>query len=74
MQVHPFCYQIYKSSVCFVTSFIVLAWNHFIFTWWGTVRSFKLPQCPLWFMPALFAMVLGILFQQQVSDNFSLSH
>ena len=41
LQVHPFCYQMYKSSVCFVTCFIVLAWNRFIFTWWGTVRFFS---------------------------------
>ena len=38
VQVHPFVYQIYKSSVCFLTSFIVLAWNWPAkFTWWGTV-------------------------------------
>ncbi|CAK0748964.1 hypothetical protein CVIRNUC_001874 [Coccomyxa viridis] len=39
-KVHPFVYQIYKSSVCFLTSFIVLAWNWPAkFTWWGTVGA-----------------------------------
>lgn len=39
LQVDPLAYQCYKSFVCFATSFLVLTYNHFQFTWWGSVGA-----------------------------------
>ena len=39
LQVDPLAYQCYKSLVCFLTSWLVLTYNHFRFTWWGTVGA-----------------------------------
>ncbi|CAL8461758.1 g1289 [Coccomyxa elongata] len=38
-KVDPLAYQCYKSLVCFLTSWLVLTYNHFRFTWWGTVGA-----------------------------------
>lgn len=38
-QVDPLAYQFYKSLVCFSTSWLVLTYNPFRFTWWGTVGA-----------------------------------
>lgn len=38
-KVDPLAYQCYKSLVCFLTSWLVLTYNHFSFTWWGTVGA-----------------------------------
>ena len=65
MQVHPFVYQIYKSSVCFLTSFIVLAWNWPAkFTWWGTVSisaNASHPELPCPCMASTSAMLHSAL-------------
>lgn len=39
LQVDPLAYQCYKSLVCFLTSWLVLTYNQFRFTWWGTVGA-----------------------------------
>ena len=37
LQVDPFCYQIYKSFTCCITSFLILTYTPFRFTYWGIV-------------------------------------
>lgn len=37
LQVDPFCYQVYKSFTCCITSFLILTYTPFRFTYWGIV-------------------------------------
>ncbi len=40
MQVHPLIFQSFKSLMCFLTSWIVLLYSPFGFTWWATLAAF----------------------------------
>ena len=39
MQVHPLIFQSYKSLMCFLTSWLVLIYSPFGFTWWATLAA-----------------------------------
>ena len=51
-RVHPFVFQTYKSFWVFVTSWIVLAFKPFAFTWWGLASGlFWVPAGAAYVMP-----------------------
>ena len=45
MQVDPFCYQVYKSFTCCITSLLILTYTPFKFTYWGIVGGLIWVRC-----------------------------
>eukprot|EP00252_Welwitschia_mirabilis_P028023 TRINITY_DN9925_c0_g2_i2.p1 TRINITY_DN9925_c0_g2~~TRINITY_DN9925_c0_g2_i2.p1 ORF type:complete len:100 (+),score=5.00 TRINITY_DN9925_c0_g2_i2:23-322(+) len=39
LPLHPVVFQLYKSMTCFVTSWLVLLYTPYKFTWWGMVGA-----------------------------------
>ena len=53
LQVDPFCYQVYKSFTCCITSFLILSYTPFKFTYWGIVGGL------IWVKPSLLKCEQG---------------
>jgi multidrug transporter EmrE-like cation transporter len=51
--IHPFVFQSYKSFWCFTTSWLVLTFRDFQFTWWGIVSA-------VFWVPAGAAYVVAV--------------
>ncbi|KAF0972001.1 hypothetical protein FDP41_009697 [Naegleria fowleri] len=57
---NPFIFQFYFSSVVFITSFIVLAWNDWYFSLWGMLGAACWVPCSLLSLVAISKLGLGI--------------
>ncbi|KAG2383546.1 hypothetical protein C9374_004217 [Naegleria lovaniensis] len=58
--IHPFIFQFYFSSVVCITSFIVLAWNDWYFSFWGMLGSACWVPCSLLSLVAISKLGLGV--------------
>mmetsp|Transcript_27542 Transcript_27542/g.65250 ORF Transcript_27542/g.65250 Transcript_27542/m.65250 type:complete len:359 (+) Transcript_27542:82-1158(+) len=62
-KVDPVVFQCYKTTACFLSSFLVLAYVDFKFTWWGVLGAF------IWVFNGIFAIMAVQMAGLSVSQS-----